>query len=98
MRRPFWMALAAASPDHNEHRQDEPYRRALSGMYARLAATLHVLTGTEALRHAVAPESAGELGRSETRFFLLAAVVLLAFAALTNLDAVLAQVSSHGHS
>ncbi|QTN24076.1 phosphoenolpyruvate carboxylase [Rhizobacter sp. AJA081-3] len=50
-------ALAERSPDHNEHRQDEPYRRALIGMYARLAATLHDLTGTEALRHAVAPES-----------------------------------------
>jgi phosphoenolpyruvate carboxylase len=48
------LALAAASPDHNEHRSDEPYRRALIGTYARLAATLHALTGTEALRHAVA--------------------------------------------
>jgi len=50
-------ALAERSPDHNAHREDEPYRRALIGMYARLAATLHDLTGTEALRHAVAPES-----------------------------------------
>jgi phosphoenolpyruvate carboxylase len=49
--------LAERSPDHNEHRIDEPYRRALIGMYARLAATLHELTGTEALRHAVAPEN-----------------------------------------
>ena len=50
-------ALAERSPDHNEHREDEPYRRALIGMYARLAATLHALTGTEALRHAVAPQN-----------------------------------------
>ena len=50
-------ALAAASPDSNEHRNDEPYRRALIGMYARLAATLHELTGTEALRHAVVPQN-----------------------------------------
>src|SRR5574343_772125 len=49
-------ALAARSPDQNAHREDEPYRRALVGMYARLAATLHELTGTEALRHAVAPQ------------------------------------------
>jgi phosphoenolpyruvate carboxylase len=49
-------ALADRSPDHNVHRNDEPYRRALIGMYARLAATLHELTGTEALRHAVAPQ------------------------------------------
>ena len=49
-------ALAARSPDRNPHREDEPYRRALIGIYARLAATLHELTGTEALRHAVAPQ------------------------------------------
>jgi phosphoenolpyruvate carboxylase len=50
------LALADRSPDHSAHRQDEPYRRALIGLYARLAATLHALTGTEALRHAVAPQ------------------------------------------
>ena len=50
-------ALAESSPDHNPHRADEPYRRALVGVYARLAASLHQLTGTEALRHAVAPQS-----------------------------------------
>ncbi len=51
-------ALAEASPDRNAHREDEPYRRALIGVYARLAATLHALTGTEALRHAVTPQNA----------------------------------------
>jgi phosphoenolpyruvate carboxylase len=50
-------ALAERSPDHNPHRADEPYRRALTGIYARLAATLQALTGTEALRHAVAPQN-----------------------------------------
>jgi phosphoenolpyruvate carboxylase len=50
-------ALAAKSPDHSVHREDEPYRRALIGMYARLAATLELFTGTEALRHAVAPQN-----------------------------------------
>jgi phosphoenolpyruvate carboxylase len=53
---PQMQALADRSPDHNPHREDEPYRRALTGMYARLAATLQELTGTEALRHAVAPQ------------------------------------------
>jgi len=53
---PEMQALAERSPDRNEHRLDEPYRRALTGMYARLAATLQQLTGTEALRHAVAPQ------------------------------------------
>jgi len=47
-------SLADASPDHNEHRQDEPYRRALTGVYARLAATLRELTGRDAARHAAA--------------------------------------------
>ena len=54
---PEMQALAERSPDQNEHRKDEPYRRALTGMYARLAATLTQLTGTEALRHAVAPQN-----------------------------------------
>ena len=62
---PAMQALAARSPDHNPHREDEPYRRALIGIYARLAATLQALTGTEALRHAIAPQNpyadAGEL-------------------------------------
>jgi phosphoenolpyruvate carboxylase len=53
---PEMQALAESSPDKNPHREDEPYRRALIGVYARLAATLHELTGTEALRHAVAPQ------------------------------------------
>ena len=54
---PEMLALAERSPDTNEHRQDEPYRRALTGMYARLAATLKKLTGGEAARHAVAPQN-----------------------------------------
>nr|WP_295076140.1 phosphoenolpyruvate carboxylase [uncultured Roseateles sp.] len=54
---PEMQALAERSPDRNEHRMDEPYRRALTGMYARLAASLTQLTGTEALRHAVAPQA-----------------------------------------
>ncbi|UCU97130.1 phosphoenolpyruvate carboxylase [Hydrogenophaga taeniospiralis] len=55
---PAMKALAERSPDQNAHRQDEPYRRALTGMYARLAATLTALTGGEAARHAVAPQDA----------------------------------------
>jgi phosphoenolpyruvate carboxylase len=54
---PEMQALADRSPDANEHRKDEPYRRALVGVYARLAATLMRLTGTEAARHAVAPQN-----------------------------------------
>ena len=54
---PEMKALAESSPDQNVHRMDEPYRRALTGVYARLAATLKELTGTEAARHAVAPQN-----------------------------------------
>jgi phosphoenolpyruvate carboxylase len=54
---PAMQALAERSPDTNEHRMDEPYRRALTGIYARLAATLKELTGGDAARHAVAPQN-----------------------------------------
>lgn len=54
---PAMQALADASPDHNPHRLDEPYRRALTSIYARLAATLEHLTGGQAARHAVAPQN-----------------------------------------
>ena len=50
-------ALAEQSPDTNEHRKDEPYRRALTGVYARLAANLKDMTGGDAARHAVAPQN-----------------------------------------
>ena len=39
------LGLAAASGDPSPSRQDEPYRRAISGIYARLAATYCVLVG-----------------------------------------------------
>ncbi|MBP6535566.1 MAG: phosphoenolpyruvate carboxylase, partial [Xylophilus sp.] len=55
---PEMQSLATRSPDPSEHRVDEPYRRALTGMYARLAATLKDLTGGDAARHAVAPQNA----------------------------------------
>ncbi|WP_235972151.1 phosphoenolpyruvate carboxylase [Aquariibacter albus] len=54
---PAMQALAERSGDDNPHRGDEPYRRALIGVYARLAATLQKLTGTSALRHAIAPSN-----------------------------------------
>ncbi len=36
---PIVLALVEAAHDPSPHRQDEPYRRALTGMYARVAAT-----------------------------------------------------------
>ncbi|MDO8437244.1 MAG: phosphoenolpyruvate carboxylase [Nitrosomonadaceae bacterium] len=47
--------LAEASPDHAESRADEPYRRALIGVYARLAATGQRLGHTITQRRPVAP-------------------------------------------
>ena len=40
---PELMALSDDSPDRSPHRQDEPYRRALTGIYARLIATAEAL-------------------------------------------------------
>jgi phosphoenolpyruvate carboxylase len=44
------LALAAGAHDANPHRQDEPYRQALVGVYARLAATAHALTDLPPMR------------------------------------------------
>ena len=51
-------ALAAGSPDRAVERQDEPYRRAIVGMYARLAATAWALDKLEAPHPPVGPASA----------------------------------------
>jgi len=45
--------LAERSPDASAHRTDEPYRRALIGCYARLAATARELGAANILRHEV---------------------------------------------
>jgi phosphoenolpyruvate carboxylase len=50
---PALQALADASPDNSPHRSDEPYRRALIGIYARLAATARELGATNILRKEV---------------------------------------------
>jgi phosphoenolpyruvate carboxylase len=52
------LALADASPDRSPHRSDEPYRRAVSGLYARLAATHVRLLGTPPARPAVGEAAA----------------------------------------
>ncbi|KPF83367.1 phosphoenolpyruvate carboxylase [Brevundimonas sp. AAP58] len=58
---PALKALSDASGDLSPHRADEPYRRALSQIYARLSATHLVLTGQPAPRPApfAAPAYAG---------------------------------------
>jgi phosphoenolpyruvate carboxylase len=50
-------ALADQSPDTSDHRADEPYRRALIGIYARLAATARALGATNILRKEVGAPS-----------------------------------------
>ncbi|MEA3391322.1 phosphoenolpyruvate carboxylase [Sphingobium sp. CCH11-B1] len=45
--------LAEASGDASPSRRDEPYRRAISGIYARLAATCVALTGGQPARPAM---------------------------------------------
>ena len=61
--------LAERSGDRSPHRQDEPYRRAITGIYARLAASAAALAGhaasppplAPAAPYAMAEEFAGEL-------------------------------------
>ncbi|HUQ73880.1 MAG TPA: phosphoenolpyruvate carboxylase [Burkholderiales bacterium] len=48
---PEVQALAERSGDPSPHRQDEPYRRALTGIYARLAATAEALA-----QHVASPQ------------------------------------------
>lgn len=50
---PELAAIAERSPDRSMHRMDEPYRRALTGIYARLAATAEALGLRQRQRSAV---------------------------------------------
>ena len=52
---PGLAALAEQAGDGSSHRADEPYRRALTGIYARLAATYMALSGEAPPRPATAP-------------------------------------------
>jgi phosphoenolpyruvate carboxylase len=74
------LALAAAAHDANPHRADEPYRQALVGIYARLAATTALLSGRSPARapHADRPPyaTAGEF--------------------LADLDTIGASLATHG--
>lgn len=47
--------LAECSGDANPGRADEPYRRAVIGMYGRLAATFEKIAGRSPARHAASP-------------------------------------------
>ena len=67
---PELLALAEHSTDHSPQRADEPYRRALSGIYARLAATSRSLDQVEPLRHEIgnaAPYESPEALRNDLK-------------------------------
>jgi phosphoenolpyruvate carboxylase len=49
--------LVERSPDRSPQRQNEPYRRAIAGIYARLARTARALCGIEAARRVVGEAS-----------------------------------------
>jgi phosphoenolpyruvate carboxylase len=59
--------LAEGSPDRSEQRLDEPYRRVLVGIYARLAATAEKLNGQQALLH---PAAKGKPYANATEFLM----------------------------
>ena len=65
---PELAALGEESPDRSPHRQDEPYRRALTGIYARLSATAEALGLRPSHRSAVGSARAyanpGEFSRA----------------------------------
>jgi phosphoenolpyruvate carboxylase len=52
------LEMAERSGDLSEHRRDEPYRRIVSGIYGRLAATAKALAGLDAVPAPVAPRPA----------------------------------------
>ncbi len=76
------LALARAAHDGNPHRQDEPYRQALIGIYARLAATMRELAGRFPAR---APHADRPPYRTTDEF-------------LGDLDVIRASLATHGAS
>ncbi|HJW24167.1 MAG TPA: phosphoenolpyruvate carboxylase [Rhodocyclaceae bacterium] len=82
---PELASLADASPDRSPQRADETYRRALTGIYARLAATARQLDRLEPLRHAV-----GEAAPYPTPDALRADLKILAKSLKANGSALLA--------
>ena len=77
---PELLALADASGDDSPFRQDEPYRRALAGIYARLAATARALCGYVPPRE---PNAAREPYRSSAEL-------------RADLDAIAGSLANHG--
>jgi phosphoenolpyruvate carboxylase len=68
-------ALADRSGDPSPHRQDEPYRRALTGIYARLAATAEALA-----QHMASPPPLGKSAAYENSEAFAAELAILSAA------------------
>ncbi|WP_306603387.1 phosphoenolpyruvate carboxylase [Azonexus sp.] len=67
---PELRAMADQSPDQSPQRLDEPYRRALTSIYARIAATARRLDHIEPVRHEIAsgePYSTPEALRADLK-------------------------------
>jgi phosphoenolpyruvate carboxylase len=79
-------ALAVRSPDRSAHRRDEPYRRAISGIYARLAATAQELNHLGTPQHAV-----GDAPPYADSGELLADLAVIDSSLVTNGSGILAQ-------
>ena len=79
-------ALAAQSPNRSANRRDEPYRRAIAAITARLAATARALDHLEAPRHAV-----GDAPPYTDSSELLADLAIIDGSLVANGSAILAQ-------
>jgi phosphoenolpyruvate carboxylase len=75
---PALQSMADASPDSSLHRTDEPYRRALIAIYARLAATARQLGVANILRREVGAVAAYENAAAFTADLLIIAESLRA--------------------
>jgi phosphoenolpyruvate carboxylase len=73
--------LAARSPDRGSSRAQEPFRRALTGLYARLAATAKRLAGETVEPRAAQPVGPAEPYRTPTDFLADLNVIAAALAA-----------------
>ncbi len=83
---PSLSELAARSPDRSAYRRYEPYRKAITGIYARLAATMRALDHVEPPAHPVGSAPPYVNGAE-----LLADLTIIANSLIANRSALLAK-------
>ncbi|HWB52400.1 MAG TPA: phosphoenolpyruvate carboxylase [Stellaceae bacterium] len=88
---PSLAELAARSPDRSPYRRYEPYRRAITGIYARLAATARALDQADPLRAPVGSAAPYVDGNE-----LLAELTTMANSLVANGSELLAKGRLHG--